>query len=92
MDVDRTIEGLQLLALDEIHQSLAVQHAADVVGERHEKIKLMTREDSLLAIDPYRARATVNLEPAEAKRRVVGMSRAASAPKNCPDAGQKLAD
>ena len=41
MDVDRPVEGLELAALDEIHQPLAVEDAAGVLGKGDEEVELM---------------------------------------------------
>ena len=53
MDVDRAIEGLELLALDEIHQPLAVEHAPGIVGEGGEQVELKARQRFLLAVDAH---------------------------------------
>src|SRR5262245_43965614 len=68
MDVDRAIEGLERLALDEIHQGIPRHHAAGVLGERDEEGELVAGERFVLAVDAYDAGVTVDLEPTEAQR------------------------
>src|SRR5262245_39469990 len=67
VDVDRAIEGLERLALDEIHQRIPRHHAAGVLGERDEKRELMTGERLVLAVEARDASVTIDLEPAEAE-------------------------
>src|SRR6266850_103104 len=66
MDVDRAVEGFQRFALDEIHQRLPREHAARLLGERHQQGELMAREAPLRAVDAHRAGASIDLEPTEA--------------------------
>ena len=67
MDVDRAVEGLELLALQQVHQRIARQHAAGALGQRQQQGELVGGEWPLLAVDPHDARALVDLEPPEAQ-------------------------
>ena len=67
--VDGAVEGLERLAAHELHQLLARQHAARLLGERHQQLELVAGERALVAVEPHVARVAVDLEPAEAQRR-----------------------
>ena len=66
MNVDRSVEGFEIFAFDEIHQPFAVEHPARVAGEGDEQIELIARQYPLLAVDADHPRPAVDLEPTEA--------------------------
>ena len=67
MDVDRAVEGFELLALQHVHQCVAREDAAGALGQRQQNRELVRGDGALLAVDPHDARALVDLEAAEAK-------------------------
>src|ERR671936_1023827 len=62
MHVDRAVEGLELLALHEVHQRLAREHAPGALGERHEEVELERGDAALDAVDAHAPRIAVDLQ------------------------------
>ena len=91
MDVDRAVEGLEFLALDEIHQALAREHPSGVFGQRHQKIELVAGEKPLVAVDADHAGFAVDLKPPEAQHRLRRARRSPAAAQNGADARLQLA-
>src|SRR5919204_2491975 len=87
--VDRAVEGLELLALHEVHQRLAREDASGALGERHEEIELERREAALRAVEPHAARVAIDLQPAVAQH--ARLRRAIGAPQERLQAGEQLA-
>src|SRR4029077_9015984 len=57
--VDRAVEGLELLALHQVHQRLAREHAPGALGERDEEIELQRGDAALHAVEAHAARVAV---------------------------------
>ena len=74
--------------LSEVHQGVARHDAAGMLGEREQERELVAGERARRAVEPHRARAAIDLEPAEAqhvglrprrlRRRRIARSRASS--------------
>ncbi len=89
MHVDRAVESFQRLALHQIHEGFAREHAACILGERDQKRELVAGERALLPVHTHAARIAVDFKTAEPQER-----RPPSrfpAPENRAQAGEELA-
>jgi len=67
VDVDRPVEGLEVLAPHQVHEGLAREHPARPLGEGHQQGELVGGEASLRPVQPHGPRVAIDLEPAEAQ-------------------------
>ena len=65
--IDRAIERVERLALEQIHQLLAREHAAGALRQRDEQIELIRRHVTHRCVDARNARIAIDFEPAEAQ-------------------------
>src|SRR5207244_5599098 len=88
VDVDRSVKGLQGLALDEIHQGISRQDAASLLGQRDQQRELVPGEGAFCALEAHDAGVAIDLESAEAQH----VRRAARPPatQDRAQAGQQL--
>src|ERR1700730_888133 len=63
MHVDGTVERLDLLALDRVHQRIARHHPAGMLRERQQQGELITGQWTRRAVEPHLAGSAVDLEP-----------------------------
>ena len=68
MHVDAAVEGLEVLAPDELHQGVAGQHLARTARERPEQLELVAGDRPLLAFEPHDPGGAVDLERPEPER------------------------
>ena len=89
MHVDRAVEGVERLTLDDIHQGVARHDEPGALRERQQQGELIARERARHAVEPRRARAAIDLQPAEAQD--VGLRRALAPAQDGAQPRQQLA-
>src|SRR5258708_13678991 len=57
MDVDRAVEGFELLALQEVHHRVARQHAPGPLGQDQQEHELVAADNPVLPVAPHHPRA-----------------------------------
>src|SRR5690349_1783933 len=88
MHVDRSVEGVQRMRFEDVHQRIARHDAPGVLGEGEQDSELVAGQRPCLAVETYLSRAAVDLQSAEAQQ--VGFDRPLPASQNGPQAGEQL--
>ena len=53
VDVDRTVESVEFVALGQFHQAIARQHAAGIFRQRQQQFELVARQAAFVAVNTY---------------------------------------
>ena len=88
VDVNRAVEGLQLIIFRQLHKRLTRHHPPGTTGEGQQQLELMAGERTDFSVEPHFARTVIDVESAKAQH--VRPGRAFGAPQDCLKSRRQL--